>query len=1132
MTAYHVIARTASCGSRRRTALRAATAFTGGILAALAADPNSAFADCIANGTTTVTVDCAANTTTTLTLNSTSTNTPTSDRTQWFDANLVGTIHSGVTIDTSGLALWAAGTTAHTIDMTNSGTVNYSFPVSTDGVINLAGNGGTVTYGGAGAVNGNSFMTAVVLSNTADGNIVFNGTGTLASAKGGLSATTSGIGTITATIANDVTSGVGFGTSAVSTVTANGLNTINMTGGTLVGANGLVASSSGGIRINMTGGQIGLSNNPVGTAGISASDFSTSNDTFITAGGSIHAVAWGINAANYTTNSTGNVRVDVNGGIFIDPTITPTTGTGVSAATYGNGAVTVNVNGAINAPLGESIGVSASGLGSGAVTVNVGANITAGSNVPSMANLPLGTGVLATGTDGLTTVNMTAGTIATGGYGIRAISRGIGGVKVNQTGGQIGSQEVTFGIVAATNGTAGGIDVTSGNITALASGVSAAITNSANNASIAVTANGTLSSGNNAIDVSTKGSGAEQVTVNGTIAAGAIGVSFTGGTNNTLTNSINGSIATSGGISGLAVAASGNLAISNAGLITGNVELIGNNNSFSNETTGTYAAGFTVLVGGTLTNKGNFAPGGVGAVWTTTLTGNFVQTASGKYLVDVTPTTADKTVVTGSATLGGSVQATFATGSYIANTYKIMSASSFSGTFSNLSTVNLPTGMSAKLAYTATDVELLLSLGLANNSNTNTSVGSGQPSQFVGFNLNQNQNNVATSIDNFFNTVGVLNAAFTNLVNLPAGSIPAALSGLTGEIGTGAATASSQAMGQFLDTMLDPFIDGRDNTSMGGSAMAYAPELAPPMDVVAAAVPSLTKAPPAESFERRWSAWGSAFGGLGRFAGNSNVGSNDLSARTGGLAAGLDRRLGPDTVLGVALAGHSLSYDLAAGMGAGHGDGVQVGLYGSQRFGIAYLSGAASYAWEDLSTDRNVMVGGLNDHLTAKFNAQGVGGRLEGGMRFALTDYFGITPYAAGQVQALRTPAYSETDATGLNAFALSYTAKTTTDPRSELGARFDSRFWASDRSMLILRARGAWAHDFSTSPSANATFQTLPGFGFTVFGAAPERDTALASVAAEYRLMNGVSFLAKFDGQFGDTTHVYAGTGAVRVAW
>ena len=193
---------------------------------------------------------------------------------------------------------------------------------------------------------------------------------------------------------------------------------------------------------------------------------------------------------------------------------------------------------------------------------------------------------------------------------------------------------------------------------------------------------------------------------------------------------------------------------------------------------------------------------------------------------------------------------------------------------------------------------------------------------------------------------------------------------------------------------------------------------------------------------------------------------------------------------------------------------------------------AAAYSWQDLSTDRTVLVGAVNDHLTAKFQAQGVGGRIEAGYRVAVFDEFGVTPYAAGQAQSLRLPSYSETDASGLAAFALSYGAKTTTDSRSELGARFDTRFMTGDQSRLILRARAAWAHDFSAGPSANATFQTLPGFGFTVFGAAPDRDSALTSASAEYKLGNGVSFLAKFDGQFGDTTRVYAGTGAVRVAW
>ena len=90
----------------------------------------------------------------------------------------------------------------------------------------------------------------------------------------------------------------------------------------------------------------------------------------------------------------------------------------------------------------------------------------------------------------------------------------------------------------------------------------------------------------------------------------------------------------------------------------------------------------------------------------------------------------------------------------------------------------------------------------------------------------------------------------------------------------------------------------------------------------------------------------------------------------------------------------------------------------------------------------------------------------------------------------------------------------------------------AGEQSLLILRARAAWAHDFSAGSSANATFQTLPGFGFTVFDAAPDRDSTLASASAEYKVANGVSFLAKFDGQFGTNTKVYAGTGAVRIAW
>ena len=1142
MTAYQLVAKPTGFGRNRRRALLASTAFAGGILAALAASPRSAFADCIANGTTTVTVDCAANTTTTNTTNTTSTNTSTLDRYQVFDANLVGTIHSGVTIDTFGLALLATGTTAHTIDMTNSGTVNFN-QAAASGAVNLTGNGGTVTYGGAGAVNGNSFVTAVVLTNTAGGNIVFNGTGTLAAAQGGLLAITSGSGTITATIANDITSG--SSSSAVSTTTADGLNTVNMTAGTIIGSAGVAvginasSTTTGGVRVNMTGGQIGTALAPVGL-GILATTNGSSGDVFVT-GGTIFAKDTGISAVGQSFGDNGNIRVDVAGTITATSAPSNPGDAAVLAGTLGNGTVTVNVNSAVTSING--IGVYSYSAGNGAVTVNVGADIGASSGVTIQG--PPHQGVVVSGTNGLTTVNMTAGTISAGGDGLVVSSSGTGGVKVNMTGGQIGAMGLFgptvggSGIVASTTGASGNVDVTAGTINSVGDGIVATINNNSNNGTVTVTANGAITTSNS---LNTAGiyvmsgfpSGSQHVTVNNAVTGGVAGVWFNFGTSNTLTVSSGGSITTWRGLSGDAIFVNGSngtgsTAISNGGTITGNVLAV-NGSSFSNETTGLYNSGATFDLRGNFTNKGSFAPGGVGTLAATTLTGSFSQTASGKYLVDVSPFTADITVVTGSAKLGGTVQATFGAfggGTFVARSYKILNAASLSGTFSDLSTVNLPTGFSAKLAYTATDVDLLLSLGLANGG-----ASAGQPSQFGGFNLNLNQNNVATTIDNSFNTTGVLNAAFTSLVNLPAGAIPTALSNLSGEIGTGAATASSQAMGQFLETMLDPFVDGRDVYGVsGGTAMAYAPE--PPMpDVVAAAVPSIAKAPPAESFERRWSVWGAGFGGQGSFAGNASVGSNNLTARTGGLVAGFDRRLGPDTLVGMALAGHFVSYGLAGGMGSGGGDGVQAGLYASQRLGAAYLSAAAAYSWQDLSTDRTVLVGAVNDHLTAKFQAQGVGGRIEAGYRVAVFDEFGVTPYAAGQAQSLRLPSYSETDASGLAAFALSYGAKTTTDSRSELGARFDTRFMTGDQSRLILRARAAWAHDFSAGPSANATFQTLPGFGFTVFGAAPDRDSALTSASAEYKLGNGVSFLAKFDGQFGDTTRVYAGTGAVRVAW
>jgi outer membrane autotransporter protein len=328
--------------------------------------------------------------------------------------------------------------------------------------------------------------------------------------------------------------------------------------------------------------------------------------------------------------------------------------------------------------------------------------------------------------------------------------------------------------------------------------------------------------------------------------------------------------------------------------------------------------------------------------------------------------------------------------------------------------------------------------------------------------------------------------------------------------------------------MLDPFVDGRSGA--GGPALGFAPEQEALPDSIALAYSKVLKAPamPAATFDQRWTAWGGAYGGGNKTSGDPAVlGSHDLTATTAGFAGGLDYRLTPNSVVGFALAGGGTNWSLAQGLGGGRSDAFQAGVYGATRWGAAHLAGAFAFINHWMSTGRLSFAA---DHLTASFNAQSYGGRVEGGYRFA-TWYGGITPYAAIQVQSFHTPGYSEVDGSGLG-FGLAYNARTGTDTRSELGARFDRVLALYSNAVLSLRGRLAWAHDWVSDPTLAALFQTLPGASFVVNGALPVKDSALVSAGTEYRLANGVTLLAKFDGEFASRSSTYAGTGTVRYAW
>jgi outer membrane autotransporter protein len=280
-------------------------------------------------------------------------------------------------------------------------------------------------------------------------------------------------------------------------------------------------------------------------------------------------------------------------------------------------------------------------------------------------------------------------------------------------------------------------------------------------------------------------------------------------------------------------------------------------------------------------------------------------------------------------------------------------------------------------------------------------------------------------------------------------------------------------------------------------------------------------------FEQRWTAWGSVYGGYNRTAGDAAAGSHDLTARTGGVAAGMDYRAAPGTTLGFALAGGGTGWSLGQGLGSGKSDAFQAGVYGTTRSGPMYLSAAIAFSQHWMSTDRFAPLG---NRLTADFDAQTLGARVEGGYRMA-SAFGALTPYGALQAQSFRTADYRETDVTG-GGFGLAFQERTASATRAELGARFDKQVASDQGRVLTLRAKLAWAHDWVSDPSVTATFQALPGASFTVNGATPPKDSALVSAGSELRLANGVSLNGKFDGEFAHGAQTYAGTGTLRYAW
>ena len=588
-------------------------------------------------------------------------------------------------------------------------------------------------------------------------------------------------------------------------------------------------------------------------------------------------------------------------------------------------------------------------------------------------------------------------------------------------------------------------------------------------------------------------------------------VQLTVGSNN-LSTEVSGAITDGCGCAGsggsLVKVGTGTLTLSGTNTYTGATivdagKLVVNGSLVSAVTVNTAGTlGGTGAIGGLVLN-GTLAPGN--SIGTLTVNGNAALNAGSTTVIEVSGTSADRLNVTGTASLAGTLSLVGIDRSFrFGTTYTLLSAAGGrSGTFDAVSAGGTFTpAITTTVTYTPTDVELSLS--------ANRLVPLLPPGTPI------NPTNVAAAIDRAL-LGGADVSAFIPLYLLSQSALPQALSRLSGEAATGTEETALRAASLFLNLMLDPMAGAR-----GAAASGASPSLIQMADPPAGR-------PGMPGTVQGWSLWTKAFGQASRLNADPATGANAHSSGIYGVAAGADRRLTPDTLVGFALAGGGTSYGLG-GRGGGTGDLFQVGLYGSTRLGPAYVSAAIAYGWNSFDINRNVDLAGPEVYRS-RLTAHTFGGRLETGWRFGWPA-FGLTPYGAVEVIGYSAPRYSEATRPAGGVFGLDFAARSHTTVRTELGVRLDGKTQLAEGTDLIAYGRLAWAYQPTTQRSVEASFQSLANATFTVFGARPSMHTALAAAGAELRFSGGLSLTSSVEAELGERHQAIRGTLGLRKVW
>ena len=495
-------------------------------------------------------------------------------------------------------------------------------------------------------------------------------------------------------------------------------------------------------------------------------------------------------------------------------------------------------------------------------------------------------------------------------------------------------------------------------------------------------------------------------------------------------------------------------------------------------------AGF---LGATTIGAGTLSPGN--SIGTITVQGNLVLSAASTYLVEIAPTSADRTDVTGAAQLAGALRVVAAPGTYApGTTYTILTATGgIAGTFDSV-TSNLTSSafMTPTVSYNADHVFFTLA----------------RTASFASVGWTRNQIATGTGVD----SLGFGNPIFNTVLYGTAAQARQAFDALSGELHASTAGVLVDESRDLRDAVLGRLRRASFDNAPGGTASR-------------AARPAALAG--TETHASGLAFWAQGFGARGRIDGDGNAAT--VGRRHAGAVAGFDGAV-DDWRFGFA-AGYS---DSAVGVDARASsasvDSGHAALYGAGSAGAWNMRAGMAYSYHQIDTTRTVAFPGFVERTTAAYHGgtTQVFGEIGYGVGFGPV---ALEPFAGAAWVQARTSGFTEKGGVA----ALTGARNREEAGFATLGGRLATSV-AVGGMMLAPRLSAAWQHVLGdVTPVTTLSFAS-GGTAFEIAGAPLARNSALLEAGADLYLNAQTTLGILYQGQIARNAEDHAVRGRLAV--